>query len=586
MKPLRCTAALLLGLSPLGQTPAQAPAQTPAPAPAGPAFAEVAAQSGIDFHHFNGMSGKLYFAEHLGGSVAVFDYDNDGDLDVFFGQGQMIGDGDPAATPIPPRHPLPLGPRLYRNDTSVAGALRFTDVTAASGLRSGAYNMGVATGDYDNDGLVDLYLTNWGPNELWRNRGGGTFVDVTAAAGVGDPRWSVAASFFDYNRDGFLALDVGNYVEFRLATHKNCFSSTGQADYCGPMAYQPEGNRLYHNRGDGTFEDRTAALGMAGVAGATLGTAAVDLDGDGWLDLFVANDQMANEMWLNRAGKRFDNEATLAGTAVDAQGQPQACMGVVAEDLDGDARADLFVTNLTRETNTFYRNEGDGVFADVTRETGLGPPSFEFTGFGTAAFDYDLDGLLDLYVVNGAVKRIEDQVRAGEPLPLRQTNQLFRGVAPGRWEEVPADLREHPVYSEVSRGLAAGDLDNDGDTDLVVANNAGPARLLHNRTTPAPERWLGVRVLEPAGRRDALGSMVELQRVGRPSVWRRAHTDGSYAAGNDSRVRFALQPADTIAGLRVVWPDGRSERFAAPPRGAYTTLRQGTGEPVPATPSP
>ena len=550
-----------------------------------PIFVDRAADLGVDFVHVNGMTGELYFAEHMGGAAALLDIDNDGDLDLYLGQGHPLAQATNAGGPskAPPRD------RLYRNDLDADG-LRFTDITAVSGLDARGYAMGVTVGDIDNDGDPDLYILNLGPNELWRNdstQDAIRFTNITADSNTADPRWSAAASFFDLDADGLLDLFVGNYVEFRVSIHQQCASAEGVLDYCGPMAYRSEPNRVFRNRGGGVFEDWTARLAVGDFERPTLGTVAADFDGDGWTDIYVANDLEPNALLLNQAGTGFVDDAALAGAAVDASGQPQASMGVLAEDFNGDGMVDLFMTHLHRETNTLYLNQGHGLWDDNTRASGLGRPSYAFTGFGTAALDYDLDGELDIYVANGAVKRIEEQFRTGEALPLRQRNQLFRGLGRGRFEEVPAF--EAPAVSEVSRGLAAGDLDNDGDRDVVVANNNGPARVLINQGKPGASRWIGIDLrlpgLErnPIGRR-ALGARVGVLEEGSSDGrgWRRFHTDGSYAAANDPRV--VLPVSVERPTVIVSWADGERESFQPVGLGRYFTLVRGTGRaPAPAT---
>ncbi len=555
-----------------------------------PAFVDRAAELGVDFTHFNGMTGELYFAEHMGGAVALSDFDGDGDLDLYLGQGHPLA--PPGNAGVSPASGNASGPilrdRLFRNDLD-AGELLFTDITDESGLDARGYAMGVAVGDIDNDGDPDLYILNLAANELWRNDStprGPRFTNISAGSNADDSRWSAAASFFDFDADGLLDLFVGNYVEFRVAIHKQCASAEGVLDYCGPKAYRAEANRVLRNRGGGVFEDWTSRLGLADLARPTLGTIASDFDGNGLIDIYVANDQEANALLLNREGAPFVDDAVMAGTSVSASGQPQASMGVLAEDFNGDGLVDLFMTHLRRETNTLYLNLGDGIWDDVTRTSGLGRPSFSYTGFGTAALDYDLDGELDIFVANGAVKRIEEQFRAGESLPLRQTNQLFRGLGNGRFEEI-LDF-ERPTVSEVSRGLAAGDLDNDGDRDLVVANNNSPARVLVNELRPASQSWAGVDLRLAAENENtpghrALGAWVGVRDAGNDAVrsWRRFHTDGSYAAANDPRIAFvAAGVAPTVV---VSWPGGGREVFTLSGMGRYFTLVHSLGEPDAAT---
>ncbi len=568
------------------------PALPAAPAVAPDLFADRAAEMGLDFVHFNGMSGRLNFAEMMGQGAALVDYDNDGDLDVYMVQGNLLGDGTTVAdVTYPPKYPLPLTDRLYRNDTYLrpdgTQVVHFTDVTEQSGDLGTGYGMGVTAGDYDNDGWVDLYITNFGSNQLLHNRGDGTFEDVTAKTGTDDPRWSVPAVFFDYDRDGWLDLYVGNYVEFRAATNKPCSSPQGGRDYCGPSSFNPEPDRLFHNRGDGTFEDVTATSKIISEYGSALGATAADFDGDGWVDLYVANDGMANELWLNQHDGTFEDGALLGGCAVNAMGQPEASMGVVTGDLDGNGTEDLFMTHLERETNTIYLNDGHGIFEDRSQQTGLGTPSWRFTGFGTALIDYDNDGLQDLFVANGAVTLLLDEVRAGDTYALHQTNSLYHNLGGGHFEEVTAKGGKVFELSEVSRGVAMGDVDEDGDSDLLVANSAGPVRLLVDQVAQDVP-WLGLRLVGAAGKgggvRDMLGARATLYRKGAPTLYREARSCGSYASSNDPRVLFGLGPKSgegaDVEKVRVDWPDGRSEEWTGVEVGRYTTLFEGTGEPA------
>ncbi|HEX6200657.1 MAG TPA: CRTAC1 family protein [Thermoanaerobaculia bacterium] len=566
------------------------------PLPEGPWFVDATEAAGLDFVHWNGMTGAWYMPENIGSTGALLDYDGDGDLDLYLVQGRLLGPGVTMADAlVPPRHPLPLTDRLYRNDTNDeeggpdgAPVLRFTDVTAEAGLPPALYGMGAATGDYDNDGRVDLYVTAFGPNRLLRNLGGGRFEDATAAAGVDDPRWSVPAVFFDYDRDGWLDLWVGSYLDFRFEDHRPCTTLTGAPDYCDPSVYGPLPDRLFRNLGPREggavrFEDVTAASGLAATTGKALGAVTGDFDGDGRLDLYVANDGTPNHLWVAQRDGTFRDDALLAGAAVNAAGLSEASMGVDAGDWDADGDLDLVMAHFTGETHTLYAADGAGGFEDVTAASGLGAASVEANGFGAGWLDFDHDGLLDLLVVNGAVRAIEEQVRAGDPYPFRQRPQLFRNAGGGRLEDVSG--RAGPAFevAEVGRGALFGDLDGDGDTDAVVTVSNGPARVLLN-AVGQDRPWLGVRavVRTPTGAlRDAQGARVGLVRPGRPTLWRRAGTDGSYASGRDPRVVFGLgtgePPAQTV---RIVWPDGTAEEWDAPEAGRYVTLTQGTGRPV------
>ncbi len=521
-------------------------------------FSDATAASGLDFVHFNGMTGDLYFSEMMGPGAALLDYDRDGDLDLYMVQGAMLDPAQPPQEALFPPRGEPID-RLYRNDL-VAGAdgglaPRFVDVTSAAGLRETGYGMGVASGDVDNDGWPDLYVLDHGPNRLLRNRGDGTFEDVTERAGVGDRHWGVSASFVDYDRDGWLDLYVANYVDYSLATHKACFSPLGLKDYCGPTAFEPQPDVLYRNRGDGTFANVTATAGISAVVHGALGVVAFDANGDAWPDLYVANDQVPNTLWINQGDGTFRDDALLSGTAVSAAGQPEASMGVVAGDLDGDGDEDLFMSHITREGNTIYLNDGAGLFEEAKSESGLSVPSWPFTGFGLAMSDFDRDGWLDFFVANGAVNHQEELVARGDPLPLAQTSSVYRNLGGGRWASVTESAGEALNAAAVGRGLAGGDLDLDGDEDLVLGNNNGPARLLRN-DSEAQGGWLGVAaLLSPAGR-DALGAQLRLEAAGHAPLRRRTATDGSYASASAPLAMFGLGPRQGPLDLRVEWPSG------------------------------
>ncbi|HET9528459.1 MAG TPA: VCBS repeat-containing protein, partial [Pyrinomonadaceae bacterium] len=377
----------------------------------GPAtFVEVAEQVGLKFQHYNGMTGKFYLPEITGSGAALFDFDNDGDLDVFLVQSKVLEPNTkPDATLVPWRGNEPPKGRLFRNDLTTTAknarrTLSFTDVTEASGINATGYGMGAAVGDINNDGLQDLYLTNLGSNQMYLNKGGGKFVDVTKESGADDTRWSTSASFFDYDRDGWLDLMIVNYANFSVANNPTCYAATTAKDYCTPRVFRAPGNRLFHNKGNGVFEDVTSIAGIEKEFGHGLGVVTADFNDDSWTDIYVANDGDPNQLWINQKNGTFVNDALLAGAAVNRNGQAEAGMGVDAGDFDGNGTEDIFVTHLMDETNTLYVNLGQALFEDRTREAGLGMPGRRFTGFGTFFFDYDNDGWLDLFVVNGAVQ--------------------------------------------------------------------------------------------------------------------------------------------------------------------------------------
>ena len=553
-------------------------------------FTDATRSAGLDFRHWNGMSGHLYYPEVVGAGAALFDYDNDGDLDLYLVQGNLLGnEGDRTSATTPWTGDWPPRDRLYRNDLESrdgGAAVRLVDVTEESGIMADGYGMGVVAADLDNDGWVDLYVLNLGANQLWRNEGDGTFSDRTEASGTGDPRWSVAAAAADYDGDFDLDLFVVNYLNFSLATHKTCLTERGEVDYCLPSAYQPAPDALLVNDGSGRFEDATVAAGLAAARpGNGLGILAADLDGDRRLDFYVANDLMPNHLWLNRGNGELVEDGLISGAALNADGEAEASMGVAAGDYDGDGDPDLFLTHFHRETNTLYRNDsqpGSAQFRDRTNATDLGRPSWDATAFGTAFVDLDNDGWLDLAAVNGAVTFAAGRPRTkDDPFPLDQPNQAFLNVADGaggrRFEPAAAGLLdgETPL---VSRGLAAGDVDNDGDTDLVITNNNGPARLLLNQTGTEGD-WIGVAPVlgAPRGRRPASGVTVRVHRAGAPPLVRLAGGGGSYASWGDPRVTVPAG-GPGVDRIEVQWTDGTIEEWPAPPPRAYTSLVRGSGE--------
>lgn len=544
-----------------------------------PVFDEVAEQTGLSFRHYNGANGKLHLPEVMGAGAALFDFDGDGDLDVYLAQGSTLSaEDDPRRTLFPWRDAVPPRGRLFRNDlekgTDGRPRLKFTDVTERSGIRAEGYGMGAITGDVNNDGRTDLYLTNLGPNHLYLNNGDGTFTDATRKAGADDTRWSTGASFVDYDRDGWLDLLVVNYADFDITKSPACYSETTARDYCGPRSFRSVGNRLLRNKGDGSFEDATERAGLAREFGHALGVVAADFDGDGWPDLYVANDGDPNQLWLNQRNATFKNAAWLAGAAVNRDGVAEAGMGVDAGDFDASGTEDIFVTHLMEETHTLYLNAGGAAFEDRTREAGLGLPGSRLTGFGTLFFDYDDDGWLDLLVVNGAVRLLQELARRGDLYPLGQPNQLFRNDGAGKFVEVSEQAGSTFRLSEVSRGAAFGDIDNDGDTDVLVTNNNGPARLFLNRVGNQ-NHWLGLRLLGRRTGRDMLGASVEVVVAPKRVRLRRARTDGSYLSSQDPRVLVGLGRAERVETVRVRWPDGSVEEWKSPPVDRYVTLREG-----------
>jgi hypothetical protein len=365
-------------------------------------------------------------------------------------------------------------------------------------------------------------------------------------------------------------------VDFTFANHKRCFSETSALDYCGPTSYAPVPDRLLRNRGDGTFDDVTASAQIARAYGAGLGLVCTDFDGDGWTDVYVANDDHPNQLWINQRDGTFRDAALLAGCALNLDGETESSMGIDAGDFDRDGDADLFMTHLTDETNTLYRNDGKAMFEDYTVQAGLAPGSRRYTGFGTAWLDFDNDGWLDVLVANGAVKTIEALARAGDPYPLHQRNQLFRNRGDGSFEEISDRAGEAFRVSEVSRGAAFGDIDNDGDTDVLLMNNSGRARLLVNELG-AGRSWLGLRMTDAEARFDLLGTRVDVIREDGERLRRTVRPAASYCSSNDPRILVGLGSASTVRAVQARWPDGRVEQWTDIPINRYTTLRRGTG---------
>jgi hypothetical protein len=556
---------LLLALLAASSAAAQRPSST--------AFREAAAAAGLDFRHFTGATGHFYLPEIMGAGVALFDYDNDGDLDAYLIQGTMLEPGKkPAESIFPPRPGQPPGNRLFRNELVPSGKLRFTDVTAAAGVGHVGYGMGVAVGDYDNDGDLDLYVTNFGSNVLYRNNGNGTFTDVTREAGVDDPRWSASTAFLDYDRDGRLDLFVANYLDYTLKGNKRCQAPTGEPDYCTPAAYRPAPARLFHNEGNGRFKDVTQSAGIGAAFGPGLGVVCADFDGDGWTDIYVANDGAANLLWMNQHDGTFKEEALLRGAAYSEDGVQRAGMGVTAEDFDNDGDEDILVTNLRREGSTLLRNNGSGIFTDVSAELGVGTATFLFTGFGVRFFDYDNDGRLDLFIANGSVTLLE--ALRGTRYPFGQRNLLFHNE--GKFREVAL---AGPL-EEVSRGVAIADLDNDGDLDIVVTNNNGPVRLLLDEAATGAH-WLEVKLEGVQVNRQGIGARVAVVDGSAKPVWRRVHSDGSYCSAAPAVAHFGLGGAAAIDSVDVLWPGGARERWTGIRVDSRVALKQGTGKPVP-----
>jgi hypothetical protein len=547
-----------------------------------PPFEDAAQRTGLDFWQFSGATGDFRFAEIMGSGAALVDYDNDGDLDVYLVQGA------PAAPQAKPLVPLPKGwkpgNRLFRNNLARTGKLSFTDVTEEAGVGYRGVGMGVAAGDYDNDGYPDLYVTNYGPNVLYHNNRNGTFTDVTKIAGVESSGWSTSAAFIDYDRDGLLDLVVVHYVDFYP---RNCYAADGRRDYCGPQNFDRTVTQLFHNLGNGRFQDVTAEVGLNAKRGPGLGILTGDFGSNGWPGFLVANDAAANHLWLNeprnpasRESDRVFREAGLPqGIAYASDGHARAGMGVAAGDLYGDGGESLVVTNLNNEGFTLFQRQPGGDFVDSTEQTGMFRTSLPYTGFGVGLLDMDNRGMLDLFSANGAVLGMPSQ--QGDRFPYRQHNLLLRNLGKGRgFEDVTAWAGSDFVRAEISRSAVFGDVNNDGAVDILVTNNNGPVRLLLNNVQKRGH-WIQVGVEGVRSNRSGYGSVVELIRRDGTSVKRWVRGDGSYLAANDPRVHFGLGQSPAVDRLQVHWPAGTCESWSQIAVDRMVTLREGSGQACP-----
>lgn len=513
-------------------------------------FAERSAEWGIDFRHHHGGSGRLYMPETMGSGMVIFDYDGDGDEDLFFVDGGAL----PGYEGEAPRS------RLFRNEGG-----RFADRTDDSGIAVTAYGMGATAGDVDGDGDLDLYVTAVGPDQLFENLGDGRFRDATADAGLGDPSFNSSAAFADVDRDGDLDLYVVAYVDWSLENNPICGKLERQIRaYCHPDSFSGVADRFYRNRGDGTFEDATAAAGFSGATGKGLGLVFTDVDADGWPDLYVANDMTANFLFRNRGDGTFEEIGLLAGAAYDSKGNAEAGMGVEAGDLDGDDRTEIIATHIDEQSNALYGYLGAWLFADRRFVSRLAEPSFYRVGFGVAFADLDQDGDLDVALANGHI--IDNIDRFKTTTTFRQPNQIFANDGRGRFAEV-AEAGLTVVRS--SRGLAAGDLDGDGDLDLAINDSNDLAEVYENRTGEAGEGsrggWVQVGLSRAAGEPFGVGARIEVTSdlAGVPrDQWREVRTGASYLSQHALAAHFGLGAARTIDRLTVRWPDGAVQRFA------------------------
>jgi hypothetical protein len=543
------------------------PSPDPKPAQDPPAvrFADVTRAAGIDFLHRTGAAGTKYLIETMGSGVCVLDYDSDGKPDLYFVQS--------APLPNAPADPL-LRAALYRN----RGDGTFTEVAAAAGVgNEGAYGMGCAVADVDNDGDEDLYVTNFGPNRLYLNRGNGTFAEVGRKARVDDPGWGTAAAFADYDGDGDVDLFVANYLDFTLEKHKRCGDAARKLiSYCHPDAYAGVADVLYRNDGGAVFTDVTRAAGLWTLEGKGLGAVWSDYDEDGDPDLYVANDSVRNFLFRNEGNGTFTDMTLFSGTGYSEEGRPQAGMGVDAADADGDGRLDLFVTNLSNETNELYRNNGDGTFTIGTNAAGLGAPSLLFVGFGTSFFDADNDADLDLIVTNGHV--MDDIEAYSDSITYREVDLFFVNDGKGRFTERGAQAGGTFAEPDVGRGVAVLDFDGDGRLDLALSRNGGRARLLRNETA-RPGSWVSLRLEGRTSNRAGIGARITLEAGGRRQVTERKG-GSSYLSASQGIVHFGVGSDPGAISATVRWPSGLTETFSGIEANRQTTLLEGTAKPA------
>ncbi|MDB5306700.1 MAG: hypothetical protein JWO38_902 [Gemmataceae bacterium] len=566
--------AVLAGCRPAPDPPPPVPAADDSP-DGPPWFEDVTARLGVDFTHDPGPTDKYPMPQIMGSGCAVCDLDGDGRPDLLF-----LTNGGPTAKSTN---------GLYRQKPDGT----FEDVTAGSGLDFPGFNMGVAVGDVDNDGRPDLLITQYTGARLFLNRGGMKFQDVTAEAGIKNPLWGASAAFLDFDRDGWLDLFIVNYIDYD--PNWPCRSRTGEADYCGPKTFHGTASKLFRNRGGrlaqdtaadkprAAFEDVSVGSRVGSVPGPGLGIAVADFDGDGWPDVFVANDGQPNRLWINRRDGTFAEEAVPRGAAYTQMGQEYAGMGVAAGDADNDGLVDLFVTHLGSETNTLWRQGPRGVFKDATAAAGLTATKWRGTGFGTLMADFDHDGWVDIAVVNGRI----DRARAASPgpglsphwAPYGERNQLLANTGGGRFKDVSANTPGFCGYVTVARGLACGDVDGDGAPDLVVNAVGEKARVFRNVARDRGH-WVKVRAVVPVGptaTRDAYGAEVAVRAGGTRRV-RVVSSAGSFLSASPPVAHVGLGPATAVEGFDVTWPDGARETFPGGTVDREFELRKGSGK--------
>ena len=550
----------------LGSFAAMAAAAAPAVS-----FSDVTTQAGIRFVHNSGAFGRKYLPETMGSGGLFLDVDDDGWQDVLLVNGRNW-----------PERPGPRTlPALYRNARNGT----FTDITRGSGLDAELYGMGGAAGDFDNDGKIDVYVTALGGNKLFRNAGGGKFLDVTAKAGVADGGFSTSALWFDYDADGRLDLFVAHYVEWSRETDLFCTLDGKSKSYCTPESYKGQSPSLFRNRGDGTFENVTRKAGLFDTSSKGLGVAMLDYDGDGRMDLFVANDTEPNRLYRSRGNGTFEDVAVGAGVAFSDAGVARAGMGVDASDYDGSGRPSLIIGNFSNQMMALYHNEGKGLFIDDAPRGAIGRSSLLALTFGCFFFDYDLDGLPDIFAANGHVS--DDIERVQSRVTYAQRPHLFRNLGKKQFEDARPQAGPALQQPLVARGAAYGDYDNDGDLDVLITVNNGPARLFRN-DGGSGNRMLRVRTVGTASNRDGIGARVEVSVRDGSKIWQIVKTGSSYASQSELPLTFGLGQAAGVDAIRVTWPSGKVETTGPLQANQTVTIKEGAGvagtTPIPARP--
>jgi enediyne biosynthesis protein E4 len=526
-------------------------------------FRDMTKQAGILFKHNSGAFGKKYLPETMGSGVCVLDYDNDGWQDILF-VNSMDWPGHKGGAKS--------YPALYHNNKDGT----FTDVTREAGLAMESYGLGCAVADYDNDGFEDIYITTVGSNHLFHNLGNGKFADVTVKAGVADPGFSTSAVWFDYDNDGKLDLFVTHYIDWSIAKDQYCTLDNKNKSYCTPQTYKGESSTLFHNRGDGTFENVTKRAGLHDPTSKSLGVAMLDYDNDGWMDLFVANDTEPNKLYHNNHNGTFTDVAVQVGVAFSESGRVRAGMGVDAGDYDGSGWQSLVIGNFTNESMSLYRNDGSGLFVDEEISSGIRQMSLQALTFGCFFFDYDLDGRLDIFAANG---HVSDDISVVQPtLKYAQPAILFHNSGNRKFEDASAKVGPAMQQPVVGRGAAYLDYDNDGDLDLVITANNGPARLLRNENGNQND-MLRVKLVGTRSNRDGIGARVTVTTSSGTRLFRMVKTGSSYASQSELPLTFGLgtPQAGRTVGLEIVWPSGQEDSLSKIGANQLITVKEGSG---------